>query len=258
MLPLREILLQSGRLLRRHPGLLLPVIAVALGERLLQPGKEFSAPILVGLLLLSLAVHSGLLSMIRSAHNSEMGAWDAFLIGVGRYFAPILAGSMVQFALVFLTLLPIVAWLRASVGIPDLKALKTYIDAQQVPPPALAEPLIQWTAAICAWAAVWGIVFFFLALWQQFVAAQSLSWLRAWQASAAFVRSHWLRMTGLLALQALSLGLGFALLSTRTVLAAEIGGVALVLVNCYFTVATMLAIMGPAAEPKGENVDATA
>jgi hypothetical protein len=154
MLPLREILLQSGRLLRRHPGLLLPVAGAAIAWRLMLGDNSNSVPITVAFWLLNLAMTAGLLAMIRAAHNAEMGAWDAFLIGVGRYFAPILAGSMVQLALVFVTLLPIVAWLRASVGTPEVNALLAAVQKAQMTT-EMAEQVIQWAAALCAWAAVW-------------------------------------------------------------------------------------------------------
>lgn len=210
-------------------------------------------PVLVAFWLLNLALTAGMLSMIRAYHLSEGTGWDAFLIGVGRYFAPILAGSVVQGALVFITLLPIVAWLRGTVGIPDLKS----ITAGNLTPEQ-AEAITQWASALCAWGAVWGIVFFFLAVWQQAVVAQSSSWLKAWQTSASFVRSHWLRMTGLVSLWTVGLGAAFVLLATRVSILPELGAVAMLVVNCYFTVALMLAILGPAPAPKGENVDATA
>lgn len=217
-------------------------------------GSSGSVPVLVAFWLLNLALTAGLLSMIRSYHLSEMKGWDAFLIGVGRYFAPILAGSMVQGGLVFITLLPIVAWLKATVGIPDIKA----ITATQTIKPEQAEAIIQWASALAAWGAVWGIVFFFLAVWKQAVVADSMSWLRAWQASASFVKSHWLRMSGLLMLWGVGLAGSFGLIALRAGVLPELGAVTLMLVNCYFTVALMLALMGPAPEPKGENVDATA
>lgn len=254
MLPVRELLLQAGRLLKRFPGLLLPVVAGSLAAQTMLGGNTGSVPVLVAFWLLNLALTAGLLTMIRSYHLSEMRGWDAFLIGVGRYFAPILAGSMVQGILVFVTLLPIVAWLRATVGIPDVKA----IAAAGTLTPAQAEAVIQWAAALCAWGAVWGIVFFFLAVWKQAVVAESMSWLRAWQASASFVKAHWMRMAGLLTLWGAGLAASFGLIGLRAGILPELGAVLLLVVNCYFTVALMLALLGPAPEPKGENVDATA
>ncbi len=253
MLPIGEILSQAGRLLRRYPALLLPVVAGALAAQFMVGGASGSVPILVAFWLLNMALTAGLLTMIRAYHLSEMSGWDAFLIGVGRYFGPILAGSLVQAALVFVTLLPIVAWLKASVGIPDVKTLTAgNITTGQ------AEALIQWASALIAWGAVWGIVFFFLAVWKQAVVAQSSSWLRSWQISAAFVKAHWLPMSGLLLMQGVGMAGAFGLVASRVSLLPELGAVAMLVINCYFTVALMVAILGPVPVPKGENVDATA
>jgi len=251
-----EILSESSRLLRRNPGLFLPlgvgaVAGLALGDHL------SAIPVTVSLWLLNLALTAGLLSMIRSAHLSEMGGWDAFLVGVGRYFAPILAGSLVQISLVFLTLLPVVAWLKATVGIPQLPDYKAAMAGNI--PLAQAEAIVQWAAAICAWAGVWVIILFFLALWKQAIVAQSISWPKAWQLSAGYMKAHWLPLSALLTLYGLGLGAGMLLLAVPVPVVKQLGAVAMLVVSCYFSVVLMLALMGPApATPKGENVDATA
>jgi hypothetical protein len=255
MLPVREILLQSGRLLRRHPVLFLPVVAGALSFQVATGGQtSASLPILVAFWLLNLALTAGLLSMIRSYHQTEMSGWDAFLIGIGRHFTPILAGSLVQLGLVFLTLVPILAWLKSSVGIPDVKPLMNGV----IPTPAQADQIAQWTAALVAWGAVWGIVYFFLALWKQAIVVQGISWLPAWKTSASFVRGHWLQIAAILTLQGVGLAFGAAPVLVRLDGLSELGAVLMLLVNCYFAVVMMVALLGPARLPKGENVDAAA
>ena len=255
MLPVKEILLQSGRLLRRHPVLVLPVVAGALSFQISMGGQgSASLPIIVAFWLLDLALTAGLLSMIRSYHQAEASGWDAFLIGIGRYFTPILTGSLVQLGLVFLTLVPILALLKTSVGIPDIKPLMNGV----IPTPEQADQIGQWTAALVAWGAVWGIVYFFLALWKQVIVVQGTSWLQAWKASASIVRGHWLHITAILTLQGLGLAFGAAPVLARMDGLSELGAVVMLLVNCYFSVVMMVVLLGPAQLPNSENVDAAA
>lgn len=256
MLPIVDILLQAGRLIRRQPYLILPVFVGAIAARILLGTDASSVPQTIAFWLLNLALTAGFLSMIRAAHLREDSIWNAFLVGVGRYFAPLLSGSVAQFGLMLLTLLPIVLWLRNSVGVPDLKpilegakmsgsSVESFISKLS---PREVEALSQWVAALGVWAAVWGIFFFFLSLWQQALVANASSWPKAWHASISFVRRHWLSVSGLLLLQCIAVIGAFGLVALQVRVVAEIGALCLMVINCYFAVVLTVAFIGPPPE----------
>lgn len=250
---MREILSQSGRLLKARPAILLPVIVAGISSRLLFDGGP-PLPSIVAFCLLDIALTSGMLAMIRAAHMREAdGAWDAFFVGVGRHFAPLLGGSLVFVALALGTLLPLLILLLNTVGLFDVKVAvaKGTLSATE------AEIALKWGMAIAGWGFIWGTVGFFLAVWKQAVVAQSLPWPKAWQASAAFVKHNWLEVSILLTLQMAGFAICLVAIGTaKVVLLAELAATVLLVINTYFTVAITVAFMG--SPPNGEVVDAAA
>ncbi|MBI6546034.1 MAG: hypothetical protein HY692_04525 [Cyanobacteria bacterium NC_groundwater_1444_Ag_S-0.65um_54_12] len=256
MLPLKEILLQTGRLLAQHPVLMLPPLAwVIPGTLLLRPGEPTAQGlvVVVAIGLLQLALTTGLIAMVRAAALGEAVGWDAFLIGIGRHFITILTGTVIFLGLLLLTLLPLLILLELYSGPLDLKLIlaKGTIPVEQW---ATAQ---RWLVGLGCWAMLWSTIAFFLLVWKQAVIVATLSWAKAWRASLAFVSAYWFRLSILLTLKGLLLVFGMLLIAGGIVLLAELGALTTLIIDLYFTIAFTVAFIGP-PPPKGETVDAAA
>lgn len=251
---------KAAALLRRHPSFFLPAFFGVLSGRLLMEGKQAAnLPAFIALGLLNLAMTAGLLSMIRSAHDGEPALWDAFLIGVGRHFAPILAGSMVMAVLALSTLYPVLVALETWAGIPDSTLLQKALQTGGTLPPAQMDIAVRWATGIAVWAAVWGLALFFLLVWKQAVVVDALPWPKAWRSSIAFVKRHWFKVAVLLAGEALAIALGIVLSTLPATGLDAVGAMVSMIANAFFTVALTVAFIGSRPpQAKAPAVDATA
>ncbi len=233
-----------------------PFVGLAVGRMLLSGMRGGNLPALIAFGLINLAMTAGLLAMIRATYAGEGGGWDAFLIGVGRHFAPLLAGTLVMLLLALSTLYPVLLALQSFAGLPDAPLLQKALSSGVTLPLAQMQIVERWAAGIGIWAVAWGLLLFFLLVWKQAVVVDAVPWTRAWRSSFSFVRRHWGKLGALLVAEGLALALGLTLSTLSIGAISELGALVSFLANAYFTVALTIAFMGP--QPKGAELDASA
>lgn len=220
MLSLKQLVGRAITLSRTQPMLWVPPLGVALLSTLTLPTGSGPASLMALVsALIGLAVTLGWYALIVRAEANETPTWDDFFVAIGRFFSPLLLGSIAYAGLVLLLGLPLMLAGASWIGTAKLQNLQTQLQKQVVPalermqtqPDALLsiDPAI-WTtlnqlmlvvSAVVIW---YGIVSVALLFWKQALVLSELSWSKAWGRSLHAIKEHFRRVMGLLTVQAIA------------------------------------------------------
>lgn len=219
----QQLLSRAGALLRAHPLLWTPPLAIALLMALANPGgPNVSGPMFLVVSLINLAVTLGWLELIDTADRGEKPTWDAFFTAIGRHFQPMVLGSLAALLVVLAVALPLVllavVWADPAVltalgkELPALtKQLQANPDALASLQPAYLVAMSRLLVGVMAGAIWYGLVSLALLYWNQALVLGKLGWREAWKDSWAMFRGHLGLTLGLVTWQTLGFVLGFAL-----------------------------------------------
>lgn len=233
---LRKVYSDTTALLRAHPVALgFPAMAVTLAQLFgVTPGDQERMALTFGILyMLQLAVTGGWLASIGKAVGGAAPAGDDFLEGVGRFFFPLLLGSLAFWAPVLGLGLAASTWAgRITPG--QLLHLSGLLQHQD--PAAFTDPAWITLARWGLFALAIAFVAFFLTLWKQGVAVGRKRWFFAWGESVRLTLRNWWPLSLLATVQGLCL-LVFAAISAVGTPGLLLGLMGMLGCQIYFTVA---------------------
>lgn len=198
-----------------------PPLGMALLSTLTIPaGVGPSSLMAIVLGLIGLAMTLGWYALIVRADAGESPIWDDFFVVIGRFFSPLVLGSIAYGALILLVGLPLVLIGSAWIGTNKLQLLQTQLQNQVLPAlekmktqpdlflaidPAVWSTLNQLLLVVSAIAIWYGIVSVALLFWKQAMVLSELSWRESWARSLQVLKEHFRLVMGLLTIQALAL-----------------------------------------------------
>lgn len=220
MLSLKQLVGRAVTLSRTQPMLWAPPLGVALLSTLTLPaGAGPSSVMAIVSGLIGLAMTLGWYALIVRADAGETPTWDDFFVAVGRFFSPVLLGSVAYVALILLFGLPVLFSGATWIGVDRLLLLQTQLQKQVVPAlermqthpdallaidPAVWTTLNQLALVVLAIAIWYGILSVVLLFWKQAMVLSELNWRESWARSWQVVKEHFRLVMGMLTAQAIA------------------------------------------------------
>lgn len=199
----------TSQVLQEHPSLMLPpFLLIILSSVLVGTGSlraQFGT--LVSLSLLNLAVTGGWYKLIVLAVAQKKLHWDDFLTGIGQHFWQLLLGSLVFFSTLGLASAPFIfggiKWAGNPRALP-LENIQKHLLAGKIELIAPEHLLVlsKWMIIFCIIGALYGIMSYFLLLWNQAIVVREESWLNAWRTSFHLTTSAWKPICAILVVNA--------------------------------------------------------
>lgn len=198
---------------------------------------------LVSLSLLNLAVTGGWYKLIALAAAQKKLHWDDFLTGIGQHFWQLVLGNLVFFSTLGLASIPFVLGGLKWAGDPrklPLESIQKHLLAGKIETIAPEHLLIlsKWMIIFCIIGALYGIMSYFLLLWNQAIVVREESWLGAWRTSFHLTTAAWKPVSAILMVNALA---WFAAIFFRILplgpIALILSSVASLVAEIYFRIA---------------------
>jgi hypothetical protein len=264
MTSLSSVFRETWDLFRAHPLLWAPYSLLYVLTLFLVSLSDGNSLVLVGVLLLWTAFAGGFHEQTLQALKEKDSSLDAFLVGVGRWFLPIIGLEVIYWSAVFGIILAWSSWSLSTTSMQELQQLQALtenfsqkINQGQLDPKGFAipknlEPVIH-QLNIAIWGAVGSTLGLnlLLILWKASVILEEGKLFKALARSFASFWSQWTAILPLALLNLLAWGLAFVLLAILGVL----GVLPLVFVQSLFSAAYLVTLVRKEPDLAGHGSD---